>query len=667
MSPEFAPTERLLQVSLPDVSEFVSCNNSLRYGALYSHIRDRQDRLLHPDKYVSLAEEIRLTMKEQDDIMKDILNEVKSELELGDSGGVPEENESTVCKAAASTGCGAVVEVVDAPSKSPSENLRINPVPQLPIGLDNASLLNAGDVVEARHGIGNQWFPGKVGAVHSTEHGYLYDVSFDDGDFEARCYRRKLRQKGEKQSRKCEVGQIVDSKCDTCGGAVVPGRISGIVDGMEDTYEVEFSRQEISDLCGDGVASNVNDDVFRETMHRKFLFTSYQLPPGDSAYSTPVQTPVGAASVKDGFEKNKSSSLVLNTSDIGSSSKNSMSAAGIATPMSTPALSFSSPNAQDFVSLPVGAKVQARYGWGSDWFDASVVEVKNVETEEGQNPEQLYCLQYDDGDVEENVRRLKLRLVGQKQSRSLAVGENVDALCDVFKDRYLAGVVSNILESDMYEISFDMQILGLLDEFMDVCKNNASLKQYYQSHTNEGENVVYKAVLHRKNIFAAYRGQPSAPPEAASNSSSSPPPVVDTILQKIHCYVNEIMPMLCRVLLPLYGKPASVTTEPGPLEVPIGYINGKMYRFIGNSIEQDSSVTSKSVYPIPKGCNLYVQCFRNSSYETVTLNASSNCVIDMENNEQMSKMLYLFLSLAMYSFLCLVFCRSSEKNIEVGF
>ena len=198
---------------------------------------------------------------------------------------------------------------------------------------------------------------------------------------------------------------------------------------------------------------------------------------------------------------------------------------------------------------------------------------------------------------------------------------------------------------------------------MEICKKTAALSQYYKSYTSQGggaggggneNNSLYKVVLERKNIFAAYNGgggvgvplsvvtKPSSSSSSSINNSSSSS-VVDTTLQKIHSYVNEIMPMLCRVLLPLYGKPSSFSTEPGPLQVPMGYICGKMYRFIGNSMEKDEQSDTKGmkngidVYPIPKGCNLYVQCFRNSSYETIALDASSKCVIDMENNAQMGE------------------------------
>ena len=50
-------------------------------------------------------------------------------------------------------------------------------------------------------------------------------------------------------------------------------------------------------------------------------------------------------------------------------------------------------------------------------------------SKQGSGGEATYTLTYDDGDVEADVYRLKVRVKGEKQRGKLEVGERVDALC----------------------------------------------------------------------------------------------------------------------------------------------------------------------------------------------------------------------------------------------
>ena len=76
--------------------------------------------------------------------------------------------------------------------------------------------------------------------------------------------------------------------------------------------------------------------------------------------------------------------------------------------------------------------------------------------------EVFYTVRYDDGDVEENISRLRIRVEGEKQSKSLAVGEVVDACCKACKDDVLRGVISGRgPRDDEYRVTFDIESLGL--------------------------------------------------------------------------------------------------------------------------------------------------------------------------------------------------------------
>ena len=96
-------------------------------------------------------------------------------------------------------------------------------------------------------------------------------------------------------------------------------------------------------------------------------------------------------------------------------------------------------------ALRVGMRVEARYGVGEDWYDATIVEVQHKPGGNVSYDETTYSLRYDDGDEEQDVSRLKIRLKGEKQRGKLEVGERVDALCVRLDSSYVPGVVRRVL------------------------------------------------------------------------------------------------------------------------------------------------------------------------------------------------------------------------------
>jgi hypothetical protein len=203
--------------------------------------------------------------------------------------------------------------------------------------------------------------------------------------------------------------------------------------------------------------------------------------------------------------------------------------------------------------LSVGTEVEGRYGFGSEWFPATIMHVtesKSVSTGGELLSRALYFLQYKDGDVEEGVRRLKIRLPNQRQRRELRVGEEVDALCEPAGDGIvLGGRVTATSQTDStlgdlhYRISFDAPVDG--------------------SRTGP---VV--SVLHRKFIFGAYitaataGGSTPLSNSVRSAASDEKAPVVSGVADKAlreritHCraaaaYLHPILPGKGRVFLSL--------------------------------------------------------------------------------------------------------------------
>lgn len=78
--------------------------------------------------------------------------------------------------------------------------------------------------------------------------------------------------------------------------------------------------------------------------------------------------------------------------------------------------------------LMAGARVEARFGGRSDWFPGVVRAIVDSRGKKGGRSSNLptVAVDYDDGDTEENVPRVRVRLPGQKQPRLLHEGDEVD-------------------------------------------------------------------------------------------------------------------------------------------------------------------------------------------------------------------------------------------------
>lgn len=89
--------------------------------------------------------------------------------------------------------------------------------------------------------------------------------------------------------------------------------------------------------------------------------------------------------------------------------------------------------ADSSVGLNVGDRVEARFGGKTEWFPGTVRAINAVHEKEapaGGTPTRSnlpsIAIDYDDGDVEDSVPRVRVRLPGQKQPRFLSEGDEVD-------------------------------------------------------------------------------------------------------------------------------------------------------------------------------------------------------------------------------------------------
>jgi hypothetical protein len=118
-------------------------------------------------------------------------------------------------------------------------------------------------------------------------------------------------------------------------------------------------------------------------------------------------------------------------------------------------LSPSPSTEQVLEEITVGSHVEGRYAGSKEWCGATVTKATRV------GEKMQYSLKYDDGDEEDEVHRTKLRFAGQRQRRSLSVGDEVDAVCKSRKGEVIPGVVAKVKEGDRYVIAFNLLDLGL--------------------------------------------------------------------------------------------------------------------------------------------------------------------------------------------------------------
>lgn len=141
--------------------------------------------------------------------------------------------------------------------------------------------------------------------------------------------------------------------------------------------------------------------------------------------------------------------------------------------------SQSAPSSREHgAGLTVGDRVEARYRGKSEWFPGTVRAIHDVH--DGNTPvstpdvvgggengggnsglKSKFCsvaIDYDDGDTEERVPRVRVRLVGQKQPRFLNEGDEVDVKRG--KKIRLARVIARPSSSPNIEGQYDLELLG---------------------------------------------------------------------------------------------------------------------------------------------------------------------------------------------------------------
>jgi trimeric autotransporter adhesin len=136
---------------------------------------------------------------------------------------------------------------------------------------------------------------------------------------------------------------------------------------------------------------------------------------GDDVLTVKVTLPLSGASHalnKSTANTDSSASLANNASVV------SLHAGGVSGVI-LPLTSSSSSTGDSGDALTVGTAVEARFDGRAKWFGGTVVAVNAADSS--------YTVHYDDGDSEEHVLRLRIRLPGQKQPRALAIGSLIDA------------------------------------------------------------------------------------------------------------------------------------------------------------------------------------------------------------------------------------------------
>jgi hypothetical protein len=236
--------------------------------------------------------------------------------------------------------------------------------------------------------------------------------------------------------------------------------------------------------------------------------------------------------------------------------------------------------------LSVGTKVEARYGVGSEWFGATISEtsVPNASSTTGCR----YFLTYDDGDVEEDARRLKIRLPGQRQRRKLDVGEEVDALCEALEGLVLPATVvatsesDSSLEEDHYRVSFDATAVSMARQ-----KARGSSRGGSRGGARVKKAGEEEAILNRRYIFGAfYNGSDSVSAGATEMVGDSGLDAQANSLKVASAYFQRIVPGTGRIFLLL---PPSSSFIPGCG----GSVLGHVYRF--PSPTNDSASVAKKV------------------------------------------------------------------------
>ena len=130
------------------------------------------------------------------------------------------------------------------------------------------------------------------------------------------------------------------------------------------------------------------------------------------------------------------------------------------------------------VDLKVGTEAEARYMNSGNWYPCKIMAVYPAGTRKLLSSETLYDLRYEDGDAEEGVRRLKIRLKGEKQRRVLSKGEEVDAVCEACEEGVYGGVVLGEVGEGVYRVEFDLEAAGVSKQYGRVRVEEEVHRQY---------------------------------------------------------------------------------------------------------------------------------------------------------------------------------------------
>jgi len=316
-----------------------------------------------------------------------------------------------------------------------SDGVSSNTIPSVPATVtandDDDEVLQEGTHVECRYQDTSKFYPGVVKTRRLVGDVTVYDVLYDDGDAESGVRRLRLRLPGQQQPRLLAAGEQVDVKWN---GQMVPGRISCMTE--EDVYKVALT------LEG-------GQEVLEEGVQRKVVFTRSRWPPGhrrrrssstarkserrgsntalSSTLATTKQEPTGTWQMGQNHSPENESSHASSTKAI---------------------------EADEDSRLDIGGHVECRIGSTPKYVPATITH-KSADATTGRI---LYAVRYEDGELDEKVTRLRLKLPGQKQPRYLMVDQEVDAACSASSgEEVRSGIVTakDPDADDFYTIRFE--------------------------------------------------------------------------------------------------------------------------------------------------------------------------------------------------------------------
>ena len=145
-------------------------------------------------------------------------------------------------------------------------------------------------------------------------------------------------------------------------------------------------------------------------------------------------------------------------------------------------------------------EVEARYMDSAEWFPGKIMAVYPAGSRKLASKDTLYDLRYEDGDTEDGVRRLKIRVKGERQRRKLEVGEEVDGSCAACDGAVYGGVVVGEAGEDMYRVEFDLEAAGVSKQYgRERVEEVVPRKKIFAMHSNEWEGKTGSSGAARAN------------------------------------------------------------------------------------------------------------------------------------------------------------------------